>query len=61
MSGAPRISVEMAREAALSQGVCIRPILRRVVDRESGTEETVAIPCASRRESVCHPVRTKPE
>lgn len=59
MSSAPRITVDMAREAALSQGVCIRPILRRVVDRQSGAEETVAIPCASRRESVCPPCAHK--
>ena len=39
------ITADMAREMAGSQGVCIRPILRRVLDRETGTETRVPIPC----------------
>lgn len=59
VTGIPKISVEMAREVALSQGVCIRPIVRRVLDRATGIEETVPIPCGSRRESVCAPCAHK--
>jgi len=39
--------------------VCIRPLLRRVIDRETDTETRVAIPCGSTRESVCPPCAHK--
>jgi hypothetical protein len=47
------ITAEMAYDLAVSQKVCVRPILRRVIDRESGVEDVVAIPCGSTREAVC--------
>ena len=53
------ITAEMARELAISQGVCVRPILRRVLDRDTGTEERVPIPCGSTREAVCPPCARK--
>ena len=53
------ITVDMARELALAQKVCIRPILRRVLDRDTGTEQTVAIACGSTRETVCPPCAHK--
>jgi hypothetical protein len=53
------LSAEMVRELAVAQGVCIRPILRRVIDRETDTDSTVAIPCGSTREAVCPPCARK--
>jgi hypothetical protein len=53
------ITAEMARDLAISQGVCIRPILRRVLDRDIGTETRVPIPCGSTREAVCPPCACK--
>jgi hypothetical protein len=49
----PRITAEMARELAVEQKVCIRPLLRRVIDQQTGEETRVALPCGSTRESVC--------
>ncbi|WP_210414772.1 replication initiator [Microlunatus elymi] len=49
----PRITPEMARELAVEQKVCIRPLLRRVLDQQTGQETRVALPCGSTRESVC--------
>ena len=53
------ITAEMARDVAQDLGVCIRPLMRRVLDRETGTESRVAIPCGSTRESVCPPCADK--
>jgi hypothetical protein len=53
------ITAEMAREMAVSQGVCIRPILRRVLDRDTATDTTVPIACGSTREAVCPPCARK--
>ncbi|QDP98548.1 replication initiation protein [Microlunatus elymi] len=47
------LTTDMVRELAIAERVCIRPLLRRVLDRETGTEETVPIPCGSTLESVC--------
>ena len=53
------ITAEMARELAVGQGVCVRPILRRVLDRDTGTETRVPIPCGATREAVCPPCARK--
>lgn len=55
----PTITADMARELALSQKVCIRPLLRRVHDRVSDSEDMVALPCGSTRETVCPPCAHK--
>ena len=47
------VTGEMAREVATSQGVCVRPLMRRVLDRDTGADNRVAIPCGSTRERVC--------
>jgi hypothetical protein len=49
----PRFTAEMARDLAVAQRVCMRPIIRRVEDRQTGIMETVAIPCGSTRDAVC--------
>ena len=46
-------------DLAAGLGVCVRPILRRVTDRQSGAVEQVTLPCGSTRESVCGPCGTK--
>ncbi len=53
------ITAEMARDVAQDLGVCIRPLMRRVLDRETGTESRVAIPCGSTHETVCPPCADK--
>src|SRR5829696_6945741 len=53
------LSADMVRDLAASQGVCVRPIMRRVLDRETGSDTTVAIPCGSTREAVCPPCAHK--
>ena len=55
----PRITATMARELAISEKVCVRPVIRRVFDRDTDTDTTVAIPCGSTRESHCPPCATK--
>ena len=39
--------------------VCVRPMLRRVDDRQTGAEQVVPIPCGSTREAVCPPCARK--
>lgn len=48
-----QVTAVMARELAEAEGVCARPQLRRVVDRETGTVARVALACGSTREAVC--------
>jgi hypothetical protein len=43
----------MVAELAQEQGVCVRPLARRLVDRVSGEASTVVLPCGSTRESRC--------
>ena len=47
------ITAEDARGLAESARVCGRPMLRKVYDRATGTEQVVPIPCGSTREAVC--------
>ena len=53
------VTAQMAREVAQVHGVCIRPLMRRVLDRDTGTDTRVAIPCGSTHESVCPACATK--
>ena len=43
----------MVAGLALEQGVCVRPLARRLVDRVSGEASTVVLPCGSTQESRC--------
>ncbi|MGB8382031.1 MAG: replication initiator [Dermatophilaceae bacterium] len=47
------ITPSMVRVVAESDGVCVRPLVRHVLDRQSGERVTVALPCGSTRESRC--------
>src|SRR3712207_4286791 len=53
------ITTEMARDMAISNGGCIRPVLKRVYDRDTGTESQVPIACGSTREAICPPCARK--
>lgn len=48
-----QLSSSVVRELAVLEKVCVRPLLRRVLDRESGIEDVIPIPCGSTLESVC--------
>jgi len=41
----------MVAGLAQEQGVCVRPLARRLVDRVTGEASTVVVPCGSTRES----------
>lgn len=43
----------MVAQLAQDQGVCVRPLARRLVDRVSGEASTVVLPCGATRESRC--------
>jgi len=43
----------MVAGLAQDQGVCVRPLARRLVDRVTGEASTVVQPCGSTRESRC--------
>ena len=47
------ITPVMASELAEAEGVCIRPVIRRVHDRVTGTDHTVAMACGATLESRC--------
>jgi hypothetical protein len=49
------LSPELVREAALVAGVCVRPVVSKVTDVESGGTRLVPIACGSTRESRCPP------
>ena len=55
----PVVTPDVVREYAAKQGVCVRPVLRTVTDRQTGTATTVLIPCGSTRESRCPPCAEK--
>ena len=43
----------MVAGLAEEQGVCVRPLVRRLVDRVTGEASTVVLPCGSTQESRC--------
>ena len=53
------LSDELLRDTAAKVGVCVRPIIRRVVDTTTGESETVPLACGSTRERVCPPCAAK--
>src|SRR3954451_23163762 len=50
---APVLTPEVVRDYAEHAGVCIRPLVRRVTERETGAVTTVLIRCGSTHASVC--------
>lgn len=49
----PHLDAGVVHELALKEGVCVRPLLHRVTDRETGEHTVVVMPCRSVRESRC--------
>src|SRR3954454_2732540 len=52
---APVVSPEVVRDYAEHAGVCVRPLVRRGTDRETGAVSTVLIRCGSTHETTCGP------
>ncbi|HSE71082.1 MAG TPA: replication initiator, partial [Nocardioidaceae bacterium] len=55
----PHFTNEDIREVAANQGVCVRPVLRRVTDQQTGQVHKLVIPCGSTREYLCPPCAKK--
>ena len=61
VSGAQRVkddptlhaTKDMVRTWAEASRVCVRPLVRKVTDRDTGDVSTVPLPCGSTREHVC--------
>lgn len=47
------VPIEAIQDLAAREKVCVRPLLRRVVDTVTGESAMVALPCQSTRESRC--------
>ncbi|MGH3356612.1 MAG: replication initiator [Nocardioidaceae bacterium] len=47
------LTPEVVREAAIANGVCVRPVMQRLVDTVTGTEQLVPIACGSTRDRQC--------
>jgi hypothetical protein len=50
-----QISTETLRNLAESHGICVNPIVHRVLDTEKGREKLVATPCGATLSSKCVP------
>jgi hypothetical protein len=55
----PGVTAGMVRDYAEQQGVCVRPLLRKVTDRQTGCVYQLVIPCGSTRDAVCPPCAGK--
>ena len=54
-----RFRNEDIRDVAAEHGACVRPVLRRVTDRQTGEVHKLVIPCGSTREYLCPPCAKK--
>ncbi|MFC3689956.1 replication initiator [Aquipuribacter hungaricus] len=54
-----RVDGRQVRTWAEHAGVCVRPLLRQVTDRDTGDVTRVPIPCKSTRDKVCPPCADK--
>lgn len=57
-AGQPR-AAQVRRRVAVEFGVCVRPVLLRRVDLDTGVTEVVEQPCGSTRTAVCPPCAKK--
>jgi hypothetical protein len=55
----PVVTEQVVRDYAEQQQVCVRPLLRKVTDRATGTVHQLVLPCGSTRETVCGPCAGK--
>jgi hypothetical protein len=54
-----RTTDQLARDLAEHEGVCVRPLLRRLIDRDTGNATVVILPCGSTRAAKCPPCADK--
>ncbi len=54
-SSLDRFPLDVVQDLAITNGVCVRPILNRVVDTETGTERIVGVSCGSTLVTKCPP------
>ena len=59
MSASMQLSAEALRDTALAHGVCVRPILHEVFDRETGVRHLVPTPCGATIAQKCQPCADK--
>ncbi|WP_405063838.1 replication initiation protein [Kribbella sp. NBC_01505] len=50
-----RFPLDVVQDLAITNGVCVRPILNRVIDTETGTERIVGVSCGSTLTTKCPP------
>lgn len=55
VTGMPRVPLETVRAGAIEAGVCVRPIVRQMVDTETGETKLIPIPCQATLARVCPP------
>jgi hypothetical protein len=55
----PYVRADAVWAGAVQAGVCVRPLVRRLVDTETGDTSLVPIPCGSTLASVCEPCADK--
>ncbi len=59
MSAGLHLSAEALRDVAVAHGVCVRPIVHEVRDRETGVLQLVPTPCGSTQARKCSPCAEK--
>lgn len=59
MSASLRLSSDALRDVARSQGVCVRPMVHEVRDRQTGEVQLVPVPCGSTQSRKCAPCAEK--
>ena len=59
MNARLKLSGEALRDLAQAQGVCVRPIVHEVHDRETGADHVIPLPCGSRQARACEPCAEK--
>ena len=55
----PYVRADAVRAGAIQAGVCVRPLVRELVDTETGDTSLVPIPCGSTLATVCEPCADK--
>src|SRR3989337_1624230 len=58
-ASARAVTNDHIREVAATHGVCVRPVLRKVIDQQTGQTHKLVIPCGSTREYLCPTCATK--
>ncbi|MBM7783570.1 replication initiator [Tenggerimyces flavus] len=51
----PNLSAELVKAGAIAAGVCVRPIVREVIDTQTGNTQLIPIPCQATLASKCQP------